>query len=188
MNRTKGFIMKGNKNLLNLKRMLARIVPISAIAAMSFAASCEKPEEPTPPTPAPEPVVPTKVVVIDWDWSVDPKLAPSKDSIKYYTDQSDVKEVYINLMNKRTDVFPELTGTVCDGFRASAFHRARDTMQTRFDMSEKVKGTGTILVSNLNGAQLPDTNSGLAGMAEVDSIWFASKGFTIKRRGANKSK
>lgn len=129
----------------------------------------------------PEPVVPTKVIIIDWDWNVDSGWVPSKDSIKYYTSQPDVKDVYINLMNKKTDHFPEETGCVFDGCPSSVFRRARDTMQTRFDMSEKVRGSGTILVNRDAGAQLPDAEHGI-GMALEDSTWFASHGFNIERR------
>ena len=125
----------------------------------------------------PDPVVPTKVIIIDWDWKVDPALAPSMDSIKFYTDQLDVRDVYINLMDKTDD---QLDGTVCEGFRSKIFRRARDTMQTRFDMSEKVKGSGKIIVSREGGAQLPDIGED-RGMALDDSIWFTAHGIKVER-------
>lgn len=180
--------MKANKKPSAFRLWLGRVVPIALISALSIAASCDKPDDPTPPTPTPEPqpTEPTKTIIIDWDWNENIGWAPSKDSIMGYTEQPDVKNVYINLMNK---VYPELTvtGCVCDGFPARGFHTARDTLQTRFDISDKVKGSGTIFVNGDGGAQLPDLEHGL-GMAEDDSIWFASKGFTIERRGGRKSK
>lgn len=131
-----------------------------------------------------EPTVePTKTITFDIDWGVDTMWAPSIDTLKYYTKQADVKYVYINLVNKG----PSGGGMHCDGYTPNIFHMAREGMEPCFKISDKVKGSGTIIVNRVGGAQLPDLEHGV-GMAEVDSIWFASKGFTVKRLGAKKSK
>lgn len=172
--------MKANKKPSAFRLWLGRVVPISLISALTMAASCDKEPEPQPE--------PTKTIVIDWDWNVDTTWAPSMDSIKYYAKQPDVKDVYINMVNKQTEpTMADVTGSVCDGYLPKMFNTARDSLETRFKYSDKVKGSGTIFVSKLNGAQLPDVNSGLTGMAEVDSIWYAMHGFKIERwRGHSK--
>ena len=125
-----------------------------------------------------EPTVePTKTIVIDWDWRHDPAAAPSMDTIKKYTKQADVKYVYINLVNKG----PSGGGMICGSLTPKEFNFGANELEKRFKYSDKVKGSGTIIVSRLNGAQLPDVNSGLTGMALEDSIRFAKWGYTIER-------
>lgn len=125
-----------------------------------------------------EPTVePTKNITMDITWYDIFHNSISKDSVTYYTKQPDVKNVILKLETKPTD-----------GYTPRIYRRARENLTPYFKISDKVKGSGTIIVDRLHGAQLPDVNSGLTGMAEIDSIWFASKGFTIKRLGAKKSK
>ncbi|MBO7651896.1 MAG: hypothetical protein J6S84_04180 [Bacteroidales bacterium] len=126
--------------------------------------------------PTTEPVIPTKEISIDMTWHDIFYGEISKDTISYYAAQQDVKFVTLQLeTNPKT------------GYKPASFRRARDTLQTRFDISPKVMGAGTIVVSE-NGAQLPDVNDYHSGMALEDSTWFASHGFTVRRSGATKSR
>ena len=127
--------------------------------------------------PTTEPVIPTKEISIDMTWYDVVQGLVSKDTISYYAAQQDVKFVTLNL---------ETDGRTTS-YRPAQFRRARDTLQTRFDISPKVMGAGTIIVSE-NGAQLPDVNDYHSGMALEDSTWFASHGFTVRRSGATKSR
>lgn len=128
--------MKNNK----LSRMLVRFVPMSMIVALPFFNSCEKTEELQERG--------TKDVVIDLDWQSGDGWAPSKEFIKSYTSQQDVKSVYINLVNKNPK-FPEETGCVCSKWSESMFKVGRDSLQECFFMSSKVHGSGTIVLSKI---------------------------------------
>ena len=75
----------------------------------------------------------------------------------------------------------ESTPAESSGYPARAFHTMRDSLQKRFDISPKVVGSGTIFVSDVGGAHLNNPTGNGTGMALEDSIWYASKGFTIKR-------
>lgn len=178
--------MKANKKPSAFRLWLGRVVPIALISALSIAASCNKPDDPTPPTPTPEPqpTEPTKVITIDWNWNTGIWKQLNSDTIKYYAAQPDVKTI---ILFADKDAMGESHSSAAEssGFPTAAFHRARDTLQTRFDISPKVIGSGTIVVHDLGGAQLPSVTTG-TGMALEDSIWYASKGFTIKRNGAAK--
>ena len=129
--------------------------------------------------PEPTPVVPTKEITIDFDF-FDNCGNINKDTVKKYTDMEDVKFVFLNLVN-------EDGGLLSSGLSTSTFHRVRDSLQTRFDISNKVCGSGTIFVNKNVGAQLPDGVSG-TGMNVSDSTWYASKGYQIKRFSAQNSK
>lgn len=113
---------------------------------------------------------PTKNITINMTWHDIFQGLVNRDTISYYAKQPDVKTVTLQLEEKPTD-----------SYEPRHYRRARDTLQTRFDISDKVKGSGTIFVSRLNGAQLPDINDYHCGMAEVDSIWYAMHGFKIER-------
>lgn len=185
--------MKANKKPSAFRLWLGRVVPIALISALSMAASCDKPDDPTPPTPTPEPqpTEPTKVITIDWNWNTGVWRQLNKDTIAYYAAQPDVKTIILFADKDAINNNPESPNyglpayVASSGYTAGAFHRARDTLQTRFDISPKVIGSGTIVVHGEGGAQLPSVTTG-TGMALEDSIWYASKGFTIKRRGAEK--
>lgn len=160
-------------------------------ALMALATACKK--DPTPePTPTPNhptdtvtpvdtttPIIPTREIVVHWDWDAGIGWAPPKDSIKYYTKQADVKIVDINLIDMNGIGFP----VNCTGFRASAFHKARDTLQTRIDIdSSKVKLSGTILINFQNGATIPDHTVGYEpGITPYDSAWFVKHGCIVRR-------
>ena len=155
-------------------------------ALMTFLiAACHKDPIPTPqptpnqPTDTIPPVVPTKIITINWDWDANLGWAPPKDSIKYYTDQDSVKFVYIHIMGNWGPDFP----VNCGGVRPSSFHKARDTLQTRINIDPaEVKLSGTILVNPDNGATLQShENTQEMGMTYYDSIWFTTNGCTVCR-------
>ena len=129
----------------------------------------------TTPEPEPTPVVPTKEITLNWTWDDFNNYAiVSKDSIKKYTDMEDVKFVFLNLVN-------EDGGRQSSNFSTSVFHMAREEdLGERFDISEKVRGSGIIYVDPMYGAQVPDDVNG-DGMHVSDSAWFAEKGYQIKR-------
>ncbi|MBO7482221.1 MAG: hypothetical protein J6T63_08945, partial [Bacteroidales bacterium] len=88
--------------------------------------------------PQPTPVVPTKEIVLDWHWlSFNDDMASkiSKDTIKKYADMEDVKFVFLNILN-------EDSGEISSTMSTAGFRYARDTLQTRFDISDKVRGSG----------------------------------------------
>jgi hypothetical protein len=142
---------------------MIKILPFIATAIMS--ASCHK-----------EPYE----VVIDWNWDNNMGWAPPKEDIKYYTDKKDVKSVKIHLFGRDGPDMPANSG----GWRPRAFHKARDTLQTRIDIDpQKVCGMGTIYVHPDNGAHLPANygESSPGGMSLEDSIWFTSNGWVVER-------
>lgn len=181
--------MKANKKPSAFRLWLGRVVPISLISALSIAASCNKPDDPTPPTPTPEPqpTEPTKVITIDWNWETGIWKQLNCDTIEYYAAQPDVKTIILFADKDAPVEHPENQGgsttsaQVSSGFPTAAFHRARDTLQTRFDISPKVVGSGTIIVDSQGGAQQSDQTGYSSGMNLDDSIWYASKGFAIER-------
>ena len=110
----------------------------------------------------------TKEITIDWDWW----HFPSKDTVRKYTAQEDVKFVFLNLPDEYSDVTYRLPGEM----RAFC-----DSLQPRFDISNKVRGFGTIIVAPEGGAQVPEGHPYVPGMYESDSVRFANMGFQIKR-------
>jgi hypothetical protein len=140
----------------NIKRSLFRVLPMALLMGAPTLNSCEK-----------DPM-PTRTVVIDWDWN----HLPSVDDVRKYVKQSDVKTVNLHILD-----YPS------DGFTTDAFHRARDSLENRyFSVSSKVCGSGTIFINGDNGAHLTEINDDLMGMAYVDSLWYTSKGFNIRRK------
>ena len=186
--------MKANKKPSAFRLWLGRVVPIALISALSIAASCDKPDDPTPPTPTPEPqpTEPTKVITMDWNWETALWEDLNRDTIAYYAAQPDVKTIILFTDKDAPVEHPEnhggstTSGGLSSGFSTRAFHTARDSLQKRFDISPKVVGSGTIVVHSQGGAHLNDPTGNGTGMALEDSIWYASKGFTIKRNGAAK--
>ena len=159
------------------KAKLNRVLFLAALAALATA--CKKDPTPNQPTDTVTPIVPTKEVIINWDWDANMGWAPPKDSIKYYTDQSDVKTLNINLIGFDGVGFP----VNCTGYPADAFRKARDTLQTRIDVDPpKVKLSGTILINFQNGATItnPD-NDYTPGMTPPDSAWFVKHGCIVRR-------
>ncbi len=130
--------------------------------------------------PEPTPVVPTKVITIDWNWHTGIWHQLNKDTIEYYASQPDVKAVVLNADSDALDGDGYSSGLISSRFSTGTFQRARDTLQTRFDISPKVCGSGIIYVHPEIGAQIPDGTFG-TGMNVSDSVWFADKGYQIKR-------
>jgi len=131
------------------------------------------------PEPEPTPVVPTKEITLDWDWNNLWTDGINKDTVKKYADMEDVKFIFLNVVN-------EDDGSLSSCYNTNGFHMARDTLQTRFDISDKVRGSGTIYVHREFGAQVPDDVYG-TGMHVSDSAWYAEKGYQIKRFGNTKN-
>lgn len=164
---------------LKQKYKIGKVLSLATL--MAIANACTKDPVPNPtPTPTPEPIptdtvqpiIPTKEIVIDWDWHSGLGLAPSKDTIEYYTLQDSVKYVFID--------FKEMNVT---NLSPANFHRARDSLQTRIAIdTNKVRGSGTLYVNSANGAHLPDcTDHNILGMALVDSIWYTTNGWNVRR-------
>ena len=129
--------------------------------------SCKKDSSQVGVTPEPDPYN----VVIDCDWG-GADWVPSKETVRNYAKDKYVDTIFINVANSAHSY----------GYGPLIFREARDTLQTRFDIApEKVRGMGIIYVSPVNGAQLQSYDVGGAGMALQDSIWFANKGFQIRR-------
>ena len=116
----------------------------------------------------------TKEITIDFDWT-EHWGNLNKDTIKKYTDMEDVKFVFLNLVN-------EDNGEASSMYTASLFHALYGDLQPHFDISNKVRGSGTIVVHGEGGAQWPDSVEGNAtGMYASDSTKFANWGYQIKR-------
>lgn len=153
-------------------------------ALMAFFTACHKDPNPAPqPEPTPtdtvQPIIPTKEIVIHWNWDAIIGWAPPKDTIKYYTDQDSVKTVDINIIGRDGIGFP----INCTGYFPCTFRDARDSLQTRIDIDpSKVKLSGTIVVNSKNGATLTDHNiTQESGMAIYDSVWFVYHGCLVRR-------
>jgi hypothetical protein len=125
------------------------------------------------PGPEPTPVIPTKEIVLDWDWNTPINTTINVKEIENLAKQEDVKFIFLNLIN-------EDNGELSSGFSTNVFRTVRDSLQTRFDISPKVRGSGIIYVHPEIGAQIPDGTFG-TGMNIIDSVWFADKGYQIKR-------
>ena len=111
------------------RELVLRIfLPLLMLFALPMMNSCKEPD------PQPEP---TKTITFDWDWGTG---LPPRDTLAYYAKQPDVKTIDLHLM-------PYLS----DGWLPKAFHTARDSLQKGFDVSDKVKGSGTIFVSREGG-------------------------------------
>ncbi len=165
-------------------------LPLLMLFAIPIMNSCNKPDDPTPPTPTPEPqpTEPTKVITLYWHWGSKMNEQINLDTIAYCAAQSDVKTIILFADEKTTPATdPDHTSAqISSGYSTRAFHAARDSLQKRFDISPKVVGSGTIIVSSQGGAQQSDQTGYSGGMNLEDSIWYASKGFAIKRRGSEK--
>ena len=134
----------------------------------------------TTPEPEPTPVIPTKEITIDFDWT-EHWGNLNKDTIKKYTDMEDVKFVFLNLVN-------EDNGATSSMYTTSLFHALYGDLQPHFDISNKVCGSGTIVVHGEGGAQLPDSVPGTRyGMYASDSTKFANWGYQIKRYSAQQN-
>ena len=160
-------------------------LPLLMLFALPMMNSCKERDDPMPqPTPEPEPtpVIPTKEITIDWTWNdFDNYNIVSVDSVKKYTDMEDVKFVFLNLVD-------EDNGRNSSRFSARTFHMVYEDLQPRFDISNKVRGSGTIFVSMNGGAQAPDSAGGTyVGMYASDSTKFANWGYVIKRYSAQQN-
>lgn len=169
--------MKGNKKSNGLKRWFLRIVPTGMIAALCIAASCNREPQPTPPTPEPEPI-PTRHVSMDMTWY---EIFHGQLADKGIADT--LKDPTVQTLEMRL-VYPDdenVFGETSSGFSAKNFHRARDTLQNYSNLSDNLIYSGTIIVHREGGAHLNNPTGNGTGMALEDSIWYASKGFQIKR-------
>lgn len=148
------------KALNTISKSLVKILPWAMLLGAPAMNSCEK-----------DPI-PTRTVVIDWDWHDNLGYAPPKSIIKEHTDDKTVKTVFINLTSDNST-----------GHTPRNFHNAHDSLQTRIDIApSKVRGMGTIYVNSRNGAQLPDPMDwDNCGMALVDSLWFTANGWKVQR-------
>ena len=168
----KGFVRKALNWVKGFIINFGKVLSLAGL--MALANACGK-------DPEPEPVVPTKEIVIDWNWDDNsiPGWAPPKDTIKYYTNQTDVKFVTINLIGREGVGFP----VNCTGYYPRAFHTARDTLQNRIDIApDKIGLSGTILVNSANGATMTNHEPGQdSGMAYYDSVWFTINGCIVRR-------
>lgn len=147
---------------LKQKYKIGKVLSLAGL--MALANACTKDPE---PTPEPEPVVPTKDIVLDWNWN----HVLSIDTVRNYSEQPDVRTVTMHLLD-----YPS------DGFSTQAFHTARDSLQRFFYISPKIYGSGTVFVNEINGAQNSIISNEVLGMTLEDSIWYTSKGFEIKRK------
>lgn len=136
--------------LIGLRAMFAQLKPsklnnktkalLIAAGLLAGASACH--EEPDPQ------LEPTKTITFDVDWNVDGNWGPTEDTIKYYTNQPDVKDVFINLLNKGTSG----GGMRCEDYTPNIFNMARENLEPCFKISDKVKGSGTIIVDRVGGA------------------------------------
>lgn len=136
------------------RELVLRIfLPLLMLFALPMMNSCKDPD--------PQ-LEPTKTITFDWDWGTG---LPSKDSLKYYTDQPDVKNVIMQLRDNAYET---------TGFQKHNFKRARDSLDTRFAIDrEKIVGSGKIYLSReQNKDQIEDS----------DSLWFVMNGFVFTRK------
>ena len=147
-------------------------LPLLMLFALPMMNSCkDEPDNPTPPTPQPDPtdtiVIPTKEKVFDYDPKIERRdsVIPL-DSIKKYADDSTYKYVFINIINKGSPLANGQNGSPCHGYRPQGFNNLCNGLQTRFDLSDKVRGTGTIIVGHV----VPDTVTNVAGIWFEDSV------------------
>ena len=119
--------------------------------------------------------------MFDVDWNVDSYGSPSVDSIKKYADNPEYKYIFINLMNKGSPLPSGQEGCNRTGSPARGFARACDSLQARFDISDKVSGSGTVIVNSEAGASLPDDAYDEIGMRRLDSLKLRKWGIGVER-------
>ena len=130
------------------------------------------------PEPEPTPVVPTKEITIDFDF-FDNWGNINKDTVKKYTDMEDVKFLFLNIVN-------EDGGRQTSGLTTDLFHSVRGDLQTRFDISPKVRGGWGFTPYQI----LPDCDSiniGVMGMIRSDSAQFSNWHYGVYPVISNKS-
>ena len=110
-------------------RRIAAVVMVF-VSLLAGASACHK--EPT--------VEPTKNITMDITWYDIFHNSISKDSVTYYTKQPDVKTVTL-----------ELEKGPVDYYTPDVFRRARDNLTPYFKISDKVIGSGTIIVDRVGG-------------------------------------
>ena len=159
----------------NIKRAAFGVLPL--LMLMGGTPSCKKnrsvidSNEPTPPQ------IEQHDDTIHWVWNGFMGLAPSIDSVAYYTNDPTVRYIYIDLV--------EPAGLGGSTRPPAYFHMARDTLQTRIDINpSKVRGCGVVKVGR-DGAHIQpdDTLTPKRGMWEPDSLWFAQHGWRVERFG-----
>ena len=84
-------------------------------------------------------------------------------------------------MNKGSSSPSGQEGCNRTGSPARGFARACDSLQTRFDISDKVHGSGTIIVNSEVGASLPDDAYEELGMRKRDSLKLTEWGIGVER-------
>ena len=138
---------------------------LSLAGLMAIANACGKDPE---PTPEPEPIVPTKDWVIDWDW----ENAPDTNLIKQYANDPTTRTIILNLQ----------PSVISRSFYPRTFNQACNNLEIKFFSisPNNMKGSGTIFVNEMGGAQLPDPQStAILGMSEYDSLRYTKLGFTV---------
>ncbi|MBQ3831789.1 MAG: hypothetical protein II815_01275 [Bacteroidales bacterium] len=151
-------------------------LPLLMLFAIPIMNSCNKQDDPTPPTPTPEPI-PTRTVSMDMTWY---EIFHGQLADKGIADT--LKDPTVQTLEMRL-IYPGeegAFGSTSSGFSTKAFHRGRDTLQNYSNLSDNLIYSGTIVVHREGGGQQPSVTEG-TGMALEDSIWYASKGFQIKR-------
>ena len=154
----KGFIMK-----LKQKYKIGKVLSLAGL--MALANACGK-----DPQPEPEPVVPTKDYIIDWDWH----NTPDTNLIKQYANDPTTRTIVLNLLPSTTAL------SFCPMF----FNMAYNNLEKKFFSisPDNTIGSGTIFVDEHGGAHLlnPQETDTL-GMSLYDSLRYTSKGFCIAR-------
>ena len=166
----------------NIKRAAFGVLPL--LMLMGATPSCKKnrsvidSNEPTPPQ------IEQHDDTIHWClWDNDyGSVAPSLDSVAYYTNDPTVRHLFINLI-PTSDCVIERT------MSQYGFNVVRDTLQLCIDVAPaKVRGCGIVKVGR-DGAHIhPDTLVYKRGMWGLDSLWFAQHGWKVERVLPLKSK
>lgn len=159
-----------------MKRAQRILGIVSLGTLMTFLiAACHK--DPTPePQPTPDqptdtitPIIPTREIVLDWDWTR-PSLWTRSNVVESYATQPDVKSIEIKFIPANTS-----------GYGVKAFNLARDSLDLCASKKpDIITWTGTIVVGS-DGASLPSNATGMCGMYKTDSIRFAQFGANIIR-------
>ncbi len=157
-------------------------ITLSLTALLAFLmAACHKDPTPTPqinpdqpidtitPNDTITPIIPTKEIVLDWNWERPSMWARSK-LVEEYANQPDVKSIELKFIPANTS-----------GYGIILFQMARDSLDLCASKKpDIITWTGTIVVGP-DGASLPRDTTGVNGMCIDDSARFAQFGANIVR-------
>lgn len=139
----------------NIRKSLVKILPWAMLlGAPVTTSSCGK-----------DPM-PTRKVVIDWDW----EHFPNSDTVRLCAKQKDVDSIILNLRDYNTTAWtPWLFNGICN------------ELEKVFNIApKKTRGHGTIIVGHEGGAQMQSTEPGqCSGMSLYDSIRCTNWGFLV---------